>query len=126
MWSPLVSNRIIHIMKFLIYRGGVGLFFMISENTKRLFVILEIYLPTHRPIHLSTYLPTYLPISLSIYLSTYPPTHPSIYYPWLYSPLWILAAFSVFLILYTVGRTSWTEDQLVARPLPTQRTTQTE
>jgi hypothetical protein len=28
-----------------------------------------------------------------------------------------------FLILYTVGRTPWMGDQLVARPLPTHRTT---
>jgi hypothetical protein len=34
--------------------------------------------------------------------------------------------FFSFLILYTVGRTSWTEDQAVARPLPTRRTTQTQ
>jgi hypothetical protein len=34
--------------------------------------------------------------------------------------------FSSFLILHTVGRTPWTEDQPVARPLPTQRTTQTQ
>jgi hypothetical protein len=31
-----------------------------------------------------------------------------------------------FLNLYTVGRTPWTGDQPVARPLPTHRTTQTE
>jgi hypothetical protein len=31
-----------------------------------------------------------------------------------------------FLILYTVGRTPWTEDQPVARPLPIHRTTQTQ
>jgi hypothetical protein len=31
-----------------------------------------------------------------------------------------------FLNLYTVGRTSWTGDQPVARPLPTHRTTQTQ
>jgi hypothetical protein len=34
--------------------------------------------------------------------------------------------FFIFLILYTVGRTPWTENQLVARPLPTCRTTQTQ
>jgi hypothetical protein len=44
---------------------------------------------------------------------------------WLYSPLLGLGRFFSFLILYTVGRTAWTEDQ-VARPLPTQRTTQTQ
>jgi hypothetical protein len=31
-----------------------------------------------------------------------------------------------FLNLYTVGRTPWTEDQPVARPLPIQGTTQTQ
>jgi hypothetical protein len=31
-----------------------------------------------------------------------------------------------FLNLYTVGRTTWTGDQPVARPLPTHRTTQTQ
>jgi hypothetical protein len=44
---------------------------------------------------------------------------------WLYSPL-NLGRFFSFLILYTVGRTPWTGDQPVARPLPTQRTTQTQ
>jgi hypothetical protein len=39
---------------------------------------------------------------------------------WLYSPL-DLRRFSSFLILYTVGRTLWTGDQPVARPLPTHR-----
>jgi hypothetical protein len=34
--------------------------------------------------------------------------------------------FFPFLNLYTVGRTPWTGDQPVARPLPTQRTTQTQ
>jgi hypothetical protein len=37
-----------------------------------------------------------------------------------------LGRFFSFLILYTVGRTSWTGDQPVARPLPTHRTTQTQ
>jgi hypothetical protein len=31
-----------------------------------------------------------------------------------------------FLILYTVGRTTWTGDQSVARQLPTHKTTQTQ
>jgi hypothetical protein len=31
-----------------------------------------------------------------------------------------------FLILYTVGRTPWKEDQAVARPLPTHRIAQTQ
>jgi hypothetical protein len=32
--------------------------------------------------------------------------------------------FFSFLILYTVGKTPWTGDQPIARPLPTHRTTQ--
>jgi hypothetical protein len=43
---------------------------------------------------------------------------------WLYSLLFGLGRFFSFLILYTVGRTSWTGDQPVARPLPTYRTIQ--
>jgi hypothetical protein len=38
---------------------------------------------------------------------------------------WPLFIFS-FVILHTVGRTPWTVDQPVARPLPTHRTTQTQ
>jgi hypothetical protein len=37
-----------------------------------------------------------------------------------------LGLFFSFLILYTIGRTPWTGDQPVARPLPTHRTTQTQ
>jgi hypothetical protein len=44
---------------------------------------------------------------------------------WLYSPL-DLGRFFSFLIIYTVGRTPWTGDQPVARPLLTHRTTQTQ
>jgi hypothetical protein len=43
----------------------------------------------------------------------------------LYGPLNLGRYFS-FLILYTVGRTPWTGDQPVARPLPTYLTTQTQ
>jgi hypothetical protein len=44
-------------------------------------------------------------------------------FPWLYSPCrtWSLLQ---FLNLYTFGRAPWTGDRLVARPLPTHRTTQ--
>jgi hypothetical protein len=42
------------------------------------------------------------------------------------SPFLSLYRIFSFLILYTVGRTIWTGDQPVARPLPTQRTTQTQ
>jgi hypothetical protein len=44
---------------------------------------------------------------------------------WLYSPLDPGRFFS-FLIPYTIGRIPWTEDQSVARPRPTHRTTQTQ
>jgi hypothetical protein len=44
---------------------------------------------------------------------------------WPYSPL-DLGHFLSFLILYVVGRTHWTGDQLIARPLPSHRTTQTQ
>jgi hypothetical protein len=42
---------------------------------------------------------------------------------WLYRPSDLGRLFSL-LILYTVGRTPWTGDQPVSRPLPTHRTTQ--
>jgi hypothetical protein len=45
---------------------------------------------------------------------------------WLYSPFSLdFVRFFSFLILHTVGRTPWTGDQPVARPLPTHRPTQT-
>jgi hypothetical protein len=48
--------------------------------------------------------------SLSLFLRLYSPLDPG--------------RFISFLILYTAGRTPWTRDQPVARPLLTQRTTQ--
>jgi hypothetical protein len=45
---------------------------------------------------------------------------------WLYGPLLDLGRFFSLLILYTVGRTPWTGDQPVARPLPNHRTAKTE
>jgi hypothetical protein len=41
-------------------------------------------------------------------------------------PPWALAFSFIFIIIFTDGRTPWTSDQLVARPLPTHRTTQTQ
>jgi hypothetical protein len=49
--------------------------------------------------------------------------HLSIYL-WLYSPLLDLGRFFSFIILYTVGRTPWTWDQPVARPLSTHTITE--
>jgi hypothetical protein len=46
-------------------------------------------------------------------------------YLWLYSPCGPWPLF-LFLNLHTVGRTPWTGDFPVARPLPAHRTTQTE
>jgi hypothetical protein len=54
-----------------------------------------------------------------------PRTSNSIYL-WLYSPLFDLGRSSVSRSFYTVGRTPWTGDQSVARPLPTHRTAQTQ
>jgi hypothetical protein len=65
----------------------------------------------------------YLPIYLSIYLSIHPSIHLSIYDSTALSGLRRLFK---FLNLYTVGRTPWTGDQPIARPLPTHRTTQTQ
>jgi hypothetical protein len=46
---------------------------------------------------------------------------------WLYIPLLGPGLFFSFVIFfYTEGRTPWTSDQPVARPLPTHRTTQTQ
>jgi hypothetical protein len=45
---------------------------------------------------------------------------------WLYGPLLDLGCFFQFLNLNTVGRTPWTGDQPVERPLPIPRTTQTQ
>jgi hypothetical protein len=67
------------------------------------------YLPTYLPTYLSFYLPVCLSLCLSVCL-------------WLYSPLLDLGLFLSFLILQTVGRSPWTSDHPVARPLPTHRT----
>jgi hypothetical protein len=63
---------------------------------------------------LGIYLSIYLSLCLSIYLSI---ALQSLVGPW---------PFFSFLILYTIGRTPWTGDQSITRPLPTHRTTQTQ
>jgi hypothetical protein len=45
---------------------------------------------------------------------------------WLYSPLLVPGLFFRFVFFWTVGRTASTSDQLVARPPPKHRTTQTQ
>jgi hypothetical protein len=47
-------------------------------------------------------------------------------YLWLYSPLLKLGRCFSFFIFYKVGRTPWTGDQPVARPLTAHRTAQTQ
>jgi hypothetical protein len=67
-------------------------------------------------VHTSTHAHETQPhVRLSIYLSIY---------LWLYSPLLDLGPFFSFLFIYAVGRTPWMGNQLVARKLPTHRTTQ--
>jgi hypothetical protein len=73
------------------------------------------YGPPLTYIHTSIYLSVCLSVCLSIYLSIY-----------LQSFLLDLGRFINFFILYTAGRTPWTGDQSVARPLPTHRTTETQ
>jgi hypothetical protein len=48
-----------------------------------------------------------------------------IFFPMLLQPLWALVAFQCP-DLFTIGRTLWRSDQLVARPLPKHRTEQTQ
>jgi hypothetical protein len=67
----------------------------------------------------------YLKMETACFFGTFIIIYKTIYL-WLYSPLLDLGRFFSFLILYTVGRTPWTGDQPVARPLPTHRTTQTQ
>jgi hypothetical protein len=71
----------------------------------------ENHLKHNRVNRTNIYLSIYLFICLSVYGSTV---------------LVHLGSFFSFLILYTVGRTPWTSDQPVARPLPRHRTTQTQ
>jgi hypothetical protein len=68
------------------------------------------------PVKLYGILTGYLYILLSIYLYIFGFT----------VHLLALGRFFSFLILYRDGRTSWTSDQSVAKPLPTDRTTQTQ
>jgi hypothetical protein len=77
---------------------------------------LSIYLSVYLSIYLSIYVSVCLSVCLSFHLST-PQS--------IYSPLLGLGRFFSFLISYTVGRSPWTRDQLVARPLSAYRTTQT-
>jgi hypothetical protein len=55
-----------------------------------------------------------------------PVRHKIIIYLWLYSPLLGLGRFFSFFIFYTVGKSPWTGDQPVAKPLATQDSTNTE
>jgi hypothetical protein len=79
-------------------------------------IYLSIYLSIHPSTHLSIHLFIHPSIHLSKYLSVYGST----------VLLFDLGRSINFVILYPVGRTPWTGDQPVTRPLPTHRTTQTE
>jgi hypothetical protein len=48
------------------------------------------------------------------------------FFHWLYNAPWALASDFQFHDHFTDGRTSWTSDQLIARPINKHRTTQTE
>jgi hypothetical protein len=52
-------------------------------------------------------------------------SHPHNFFLMTLQPLWTLAAFQ-FSDLFTIGRTPWTSDQLIARPLPKHRREQTQ
>jgi hypothetical protein len=69
----------------------------------------------------------YLRIKKSMLFKEIHSVIPSSIHQWLYSPfLGPGLFFSSVIFFYTVGRTPWASDQLVARPLPTHRTTQTQ
>jgi hypothetical protein len=53
-------------------------------------------------------------------------TDDNFFFRWLYSLLWPWSLISQFHDHFTDGRTPWTSDQPVARPLPKRRTTQTQ
>jgi hypothetical protein len=78
---------------------------------------------SHKTNFLSIYLSIYLSLCLSVCLSIRPLACPPIYLSKaLESFVWPWSLFS-FLNLYIVGRTPWTGDQPVTRPLPLHRTT---
>jgi hypothetical protein len=86
-----------------------------NTNTVRIFRFpFVLHVP---PISFFLMYTIYLSVYLSIYLSIY---------VWFYSSLLDLGRLFRFSIPYTVGRTPWTEDQPVARPLPAHITTQTQ
>jgi hypothetical protein len=74
---------------------------------------LSVYLSVCQSVSISVYLSLCLSVCLSVYLSIYL----SIYL-WLYSPYGPWPLFQS-LNLHTVGRTTWTSDQLVAKQLRT-------
>jgi hypothetical protein len=80
---------------------SVGSYRYANRSVKLSFVVRQIHI---------YFLESYMVIYLSMALQSYVGPRP----------------LSRCLILYTVGRTPWTGDQPVARPLPTHRTTQTQ
>jgi hypothetical protein len=96
-----------------------------------LLVLLTIILYSLRAVRLHTVHPSYLSMSFKIYICSVYEQVVAISHLLTSSLsgstallLGLGLSFSL-LIYYTVGRTPWTGDQPVARPLPTHRTTQT-
>jgi hypothetical protein len=83
-----------------------------ARMRRRELIFIVTWVHIRRSIYVSVYLSIYLSIYPSIYSST--------------SLVNLARFFFQFLNLYTVGRTLWTGDQPVSRPLPTHRTTQIE
>jgi hypothetical protein len=81
------------------------------------YVALEV-LVTHAKVRNFNFAFTFLGANKGIYEYNYLSTA--------LQPLWTMATFFQFLNTYTIGRTPWTGDQPVARPLPTHRSTQTQ
>jgi hypothetical protein len=84
---------------------------------RKIWVVLQMATRVFFPMKATWRNPPHSTYVVSIYLSIY---------LWLYNPLLDLGRLFSFLILYTVGRTPWTGDQPIVRPLPTHRTTQTQ
>jgi hypothetical protein len=99
-----------------------------------------IYTHTHTDTNIYFHIPIRIGLgaAIAVFKTVWPPElvcvirpiHPSIHpfiHPSIYGSTalcWALAAFSVSWSFCTVGRTPWTGDQCIARPLPTHRTTQ--
>jgi hypothetical protein len=132
--NPLSSSLVLHVMSDnafdssqtepLLYGSSPQIDpYVYGPLSNKIIIIIKFLLCWNQEVHL--YLSIYLSSCLSVCLSSCLSIYPSIYL-WLYSPLLGLGRFFSFLIFYTVGRTPWTGDQPVARPLPAHRRAQTQ